>query len=1217
MGGVKHDYLTVADTKPQASEVDRDEIVINEADGSMWSKNQSDVVIKLGGSSGGSGHVIQDDGTPMVNRANLNLVGFTVEDDAGNDATKITNTSIARPILTGPASEFMGQAIVITVTNWFTGHTYDWTNLDSVVDNDDGTFSGVLPDVVEDDVAWTITAVAKQDGLLPSPIGTHVMENKLQIYTEALELDINQSNINDTSFPTRDGIDTAGGELTGTEPTLTTLDNGSSSAGSLVTNQAVYNNDELVINGTDLTLTDAMISTSNSTTLLSNQILTENGTIITSSGLLSTTDAYRLYDGTPSTPMVGSSVANAIVNYRFDVFKTIHAYTLQDWNSSGNASNTQAPNSFDLLGSNNGTDYTLVDSRTGITWYLGEKKTFTCASADSYLYYRLHLKTNNGHATFLSIGEAELLGELIYTVDVSSVEAGIPSQSFFKAHTLGQGTAVSSDITDGSTVIKKADDGAVVIHHSEHECVNISSDESTVGILNSTDPFGDGSLISKWQFLGDSSDLLGVNDGTDSNMIYGTDTAVFNGLSSKITVSSFSPVSMSFSFTPNTLGLDALMGNSGISGNYIYWGASIDKITINGVEADLPKVIGTNVKIGLVNNGTDVDVYMNGNYISTALATNLATYNELGARTSGSSQWANGIMGQLEYYNTSKTSNQMKQLANQGATTDLVTLVPIADGDNLAVVKDDLSIVPYDNISGTIETNTLALLDVLGDGSCLHAFNFDGDASSIDNTTTASTIGTPTYSSGTFGQKIELLDGSTTAVDTGISAPSGSFAISGYFTWEADTGGNACVSSNNNANSYTRGFSFGFHTTAGLFVVVGNGGSQQGSAQDVSSLITVGNTYFLRFEYDETEARLYADGTLMATATYSGMTSGHSNIFIARQADNYTNRHGSISVDQLRFFNKTLTSNEDSFIGKELYYTYTLDPTISEVPSRVFAVDNKVEYKMDDGTGYQEATRLVDTNTYNVTLDSTDPFGDASLVNKYLMEDDATDLVGNTNGTLNNGTYVTGKFGKGISLTGVSASNFSTNKAAIAGAYSSSLWFKTTTGGYILSEWTNSNGFGLYDSIANGEYATTYYTGSTAWLLGSGDLSLMDDEWHHAVVTFDGTTGVDGVNLYIDGVLAGSTQSTASILGSGNKALNIGGSGHTNSYYNGEVDHLEIYNRALTSSEVSSLYSQSKLRVNRTHNPVTDATGSTTLNTRVTAKAIGNKIKAVNAALFE
>lgn len=45
--------------------------------------------------SGGSGHVIQEEGTPLTARANLNFVGadVTATDDAGNNATIITIAS--------------------------------------------------------------------------------------------------------------------------------------------------------------------------------------------------------------------------------------------------------------------------------------------------------------------------------------------------------------------------------------------------------------------------------------------------------------------------------------------------------------------------------------------------------------------------------------------------------------------------------------------------------------------------------------------------------------------------------------------------------------------------------------------------------------------------------------------------------------------------------------------------------------------------------------------------------------------------------------------------------------------------------------------------------------------------------------------------------------------------------------------------------------------
>lgn len=42
----------------------------------------------------GNGHIIQDEGTPLTDRANLNFQGLIVEDDVGNDATKVTNIQL-------------------------------------------------------------------------------------------------------------------------------------------------------------------------------------------------------------------------------------------------------------------------------------------------------------------------------------------------------------------------------------------------------------------------------------------------------------------------------------------------------------------------------------------------------------------------------------------------------------------------------------------------------------------------------------------------------------------------------------------------------------------------------------------------------------------------------------------------------------------------------------------------------------------------------------------------------------------------------------------------------------------------------------------------------------------------------------------------------------------------------------------------------------------
>ena len=73
-------------------------------------------------------------------------------------------------------------------------------------------------------------------------------------------------------------------------------------------------------------------------------------------------------------------------------------------------SQTYDPKSWTFKGSNNGTDWTTLDTQTnqsfGSTW-----RTFNFTNSNPYRYYRLDVTENNGHGTYLIIKEVELYGE--------------------------------------------------------------------------------------------------------------------------------------------------------------------------------------------------------------------------------------------------------------------------------------------------------------------------------------------------------------------------------------------------------------------------------------------------------------------------------------------------------------------------------------------------------------------------------------------------------------------------------------------------------------------------------------------------------------------------------------------------------------------------------------------------------------------------------------
>ena len=101
-------------------------------------------------------------------------------------------------------------------------------------------------------------------------------------------------------------------------------------------------------------------------------------------------------------------------------------------------------------------------------------------------------------------------------------------------------------------------------------------------------------------------------------------------------------------------------------------------------------------------------------------------------------------------------------------------------------------------------------------------------------------------------------------------------------------------------------------------------------------------------------------------------------------------------------------------------------------------------------------------------------------------------------------------------------------------------------------------------------------TASTNALLAGG---LLRGTWNHVVGTFDGTT----VALYLNGVLR-STAALSGNLFDSTVNLRLGSEQITGpNFFNGYLDDVRIYNRALTAAEVRQLYEQSKYVYNPTY----------------------------------
>ena len=91
--------------------------------------------------------------------------------------------------------------------------------------------------------------------------------------------------------------------------------------------------------------------------------------------------------------------------------KTITQYTLQT-HGAGDNDHQRTPGTFTLQGSNNNSDWDVVDTQSGHTYTLLEKKTFVCDDPGEYRYYKLNI-TWAQRTDVICIGEWEMMESVV------------------------------------------------------------------------------------------------------------------------------------------------------------------------------------------------------------------------------------------------------------------------------------------------------------------------------------------------------------------------------------------------------------------------------------------------------------------------------------------------------------------------------------------------------------------------------------------------------------------------------------------------------------------------------------------------------------------------------------------------------------------------------------------------------------------------------------
>nr|WP_233566685.1 DUF5695 domain-containing protein [Cohnella endophytica] len=206
------------------------------------------------------------------------------------------------------------------------------------------------------------------------------------------------------------------------------------------------------------------------------------------------------------------------------------------------------------------------------------------------------------------------------------------------------------------------------------------------------------------------------------------------------------------------------------------------------------------------------------------------------------------------------------------------------------------------------------------------------------------------------------------------------------------------------------------------------------------------------------------------------------------------------------------------------------------------------------------------------------------VIANYLFNEStgttAADSSGNgKNATLTGGTsWVAGHAGNALGLNGTNAyASLPSGIVSNVNDFTISTWVKLTA----LSDWARIFDFGTGTSNYMFLAPRAGGSGLRFAITTSGNGSeqqlnapvLTTGSWTHVAVTLTGSTG----RLYVNGALvATNTSMTLKPSSLGNTTLNyIGKSQFGDPYLNGAIDDFTIYSRALSATEITSLYNGS------------------------------------------
>ena len=433
------------------------------------------------------------------------------------------------------------------------------------------------------------------------------------------------------------------------------------------------------------------------------------------------------------------------------------------------------------------------------------------------------------------------------------------------------------------------------------------------------------------------------------------------------------------------------------------------------------------------------------------------------------------------------------------------------------------------------------------DGNGLALYQLNGNATdSSPNAYNGTWGGTASYGTGVFGQAA-VLNGSNNYINlgNGVSTLGGLFGAKNSFTvslwFKTGTTTMSDLFSDFATNSFNCIIEMASNGTIDII------SRYSGTTYVISSTNSYNDNSWhnvvVTFDSGTNNLNFYVDNIFIASQNTPNAWNGTTNQRVTIGANYYTNasvyqNYFNGSIDQVRIFNEALTPLE------------------------------------------VEALYIEESCLCGGTVDTLDILDDSSCIALYPLDGNANDLSGNYSGTPTAVSYGVGEF----DLAGVfngSSSYISASIPFLNARVTSavSLWIKyTDTGAYksVFNDYSNTANFNHniivnQPSTGNLRFFSAYGGSGGYVTFETNGLTLNDGNWHHIVGTVDVSTRV--YKGYVDGVEVGSMTVSSNAWTGTTQNLQIGRQ-EAGAYFNGSIDQVRIFNKALNSTEVTTLYNE-------------------------------------------